>query len=203
MNHLGNAMPSDRSNRGPAHPKLGINNLNAFNIEQAGQAPHRPVIGSTYVSNVKTHYLIFDSVSRDISQYPQPNYYRIKFDPYYNIKSIRIVAGTMPDVNSITDEPYLIVNIDEFSNLESSNTNVHNAFTLLQLQPAVVAGKFINTENTISNATTKYFNPPMAKLTQMTLSIRDLNNALFDFGDDSGGPDKALQNFFLFEIVTE
>lgn len=200
---MNSSLINDRYFRGAAHPALNMTNLNAFNVENAGKTPHQPVIGSTYVSNIKTRYLIVDSNSRDISKYPQPNYYRITFDPIYLIKSIKIVAGTMPDVNNITDEPYLIINLDEFNNLESSNTNVHNAFTLLQLQPAVVAGKFINTENTISNATTKYFNPPLEKLSQLTLSIRDLDNILFDFGDDSGGPDKSLQNFFLFEIVTE
>ena len=39
-------------------------------------------------------------------------------------------------------------------------------------------------------------------LSKMSISIRDYQGNLFNFGDDSGGPNKALQNMFIFKIFT-
>ena len=80
------------------------------------------------------NYVALESKSRDTTAYPQPNSYRIVFgDSYRNVKSIELIAATIPDKNSVLSEPYLVLKIDEFDNIESSDTNLDNAFTILQL----------------------------------------------------------------------
>ena len=92
-----------------------------------------------------THYLAIESKSRDITAYPQPGNYRITFgDSYKNVKAIELMAATIPDKNSVSAEPYLVLKIDEFDNLESGNTNTDNAFTLLQLNTPNSSGNFID-----------------------------------------------------------
>lgn len=152
------------------------------------------------------HYVAIESKSRDLSAYPQPGEYRIVFgDSYRNVKSVELIAATIPDKNSVSAEPYLVLKIDEFDNLESSDTNTDNAFTLLQLNAPNTSGNFIDLDMYICSGTIKIFKTPLARLDRLTISLRDYDNNIFDFGDDTAGspPNKSLQNMLLFKIITQ
>jgi hypothetical protein len=153
-----------------------------------------------------THYVSVESKSRDLTAYPQPNHYRIIFgDSYRNVKSIELIAATIPDKNSVLSEPYIVLKIDEFENIESSDTNLDNAFTILQLNSPNSSGSFINLDMYICSGTVKIFKTPLARLDRMTVSLRDYDNSVFDFGDDTAAspPNKQFQNMLLFKIVTQ
>jgi hypothetical protein len=152
------------------------------------------------------NYVALESKSRDTTAYPQPNSYRIVFgDSYRNVKSIELIAATIPDKNSVLSEPYLVLKIDEFDNIESSDTNLDNAFTILQLNSPNSSGSFIDLDMYICSGTVKIFKTPLARLDRMSVSIRDYDNTLFDFGDDTSGspPNKQFQNMLLFKIITQ
>ena len=151
------------------------------------------------------HYLSIESKSRDLVAYPQPEQYKITFgDSYRNVHSIELIGASIPDQATVTAEPYLILKFDEFDNVESADTNTDNAFAILQLQPPIVTGGFINIDTLICSGSPKIFKTPLARLDRLTLSIRDYDNNLFSFGDDTGGtpPNKQFQNMFLLKIIT-
>jgi hypothetical protein len=153
-----------------------------------------------------TNYIAVESKSRDLTAHPQPNSYRIVFgDSYRNVKSIELIAATIPDKNNVLSEPYLVLQIDEFDNIEASNSNLDNAFTILQLNSPNSSGSFIDLDMYICSGTIKIFKTPLARLDRMSVSIKDYDNVLFDFGDDTAGdpPNKQFQNMLLFKITTE
>lgn len=152
------------------------------------------------------HYVSVESKSRDLNAYPQPEEYRIVFgSSFRNVKSIELIGATLPDQNSVTQEPYLILKINEITNYESSDINIDNAFSILQLKPPVVSGEFLNIDTYICSGSPKIFKTPLARLDRMTISIRNYDNNLFSFGDDTAGspPNKQYQNMFLFKIITQ
>jgi hypothetical protein len=154
----------------------------------------------------KIHYVAIESKTRDLVAYPNPEKYRVTFgDSYRNVKSIELIAATIPHKNSVLSEPYLVLKIDEFDNLESSDTNTDNAFTILQLNTPNSSGNFIDLDMYICSGTIKVFDTPMARLNALSISIRDYDNNLFSFGDDTTGtpPNKPLQNMLLFKITTK
>lgn len=153
----------------------------------------------------KIHYLAVESKARNLNAYPNPESYRVTFgDSYRNVKSIELIGATVPDKNNILSEPYLVLKIDEFDNIESSDSNTDNAFTILQLNTPNTTGGFINLDMYLCAGTVKIFDTPLARLNTMTISFRDYNNNLFSFGDDTAGspPNKALQNMLIFKITT-
>lgn len=153
----------------------------------------------------KVHYVAVESKTRDLVAYPQPENYKVHFgDSFRNVKSVELIAATIPDKNLVTAEPYLVLKIDEIDNIESSDTNTDNAFTILQLNAPNTSGNFIDLDMYICSGTIKIFETPMARLTSMTVSLRDYDNNLFSFGDDTAGspPNKQFQNMLLFKITT-
>lgn len=152
------------------------------------------------------HYVSVESKARDLTAYPQPGKYRITFgDSYKNVKAIELIASTIPDKNNVTSEPYLVLKIDEFDNIESSDVNKDLAFTYLQLNAPNTTGNFIDLDMYICSGTIKIFKTPLARLDRLTVSFRDYDNNIFSFGDDTAGspPNKSLQNMLLFKITTE
>lgn len=153
-------------------------------------------------------YLVIRSQDRDVANYPQPQQYRINFDntAFRNIYSIELVSCIIPDKSNVTNEPYLLLDIPELRDepMECVNTHVSNAFTLLQLAPAVKSGHFISIDKQTHESTIKYYHTPKARLDHLTINIKDVDGNLFDFGDDTAGspPNKSLQNIFVFKITT-
>lgn len=168
----------------------------------------KPVLQKNTTEYEETvHYLTIESKSRNLTNYPQPSNYKISFEQTYrNVKSIELISATLPDQGNITDEPYLLLNIDEITNIDSSVDEIFNTFAVLQLPPVITSGKFINIPMGLSCVgTPKIFKTPLAKLDKISLSIRNYDNELFSFGDDTLGspPNKQYQNIFIFKIITK
>jgi hypothetical protein len=151
------------------------------------------------------NYLTIQSKSRNLNEYPQPSNYKIIFEQKYkNVKSIELISATLPDQGNITDEPYLLLNINEITNIDSSIDEIYNSFAILQIPQIITSGKFINIPSGLScEGTPRVFKTPIS-LDRITISIRNYNNELFDFGDDTLGipPNKQYQNIFIFKIIT-
>ena len=150
------------------------------------------------------HYVCINSADRDISVYPQPQYYRIKLDtPLRNIKSVELIAATVPDKNNVRDEPYLVVKIDELPNIDFSGNNAAgDGFAIIQLKSPTKADGFVNAESSLMSRSVKTFKTPLASLAQLTITLATYSGAPFNFGNDAAGPAKALQNMLLFRVVT-
>jgi len=149
-------------------------------------------------------YLFINSGDRDTSVYPNPNSYVTRFPTEFrNIKEIELINAIIPDKNSITQEPYLLLRIDEIDDvMTSSNKQIADSFAFLALANATTAGGFITIDKRIHENTPKLFTTPKASLDKMTITITDNTGTPWNFGSDTLVPTKALQHTLVFRIVT-
>ena len=151
----------------------------------------------------KCNYLVISSKDRDIINYPKSNFYVVNLEnEYKNISSVSLVQAIIPDKNSVTSEPYLLLKINELDNIMDSNDrNISDAFAIIQLTPPTVSGTFIQNDSRIHESTVLHYKTHKASLSKITISITDYQGIPFNFGGD-GTTDKAYQNTFVFKIVT-
>lgn len=152
----------------------------------------------------RVDYIVVSSSDRDITNYPSPSRYvfNLPFE-LKNIIRIEVVNGVIPDQNNVAREPYLLLNIDELESVMiSNNSTINNGFALLHLASPIERGHFINVDKKTFEHVVLNLKTPKASLSKLTISIKDWQGNLFNFGDDTGGPYKALQNMFVFKIVT-
>jgi hypothetical protein len=176
--------------------KINTNNKNATPLSLVNESD------ITYTE--RTDFIVVASQDRDITNYPNPSHYVVKLPhDFRNVSRIEIVNGVIPDQNNVIREPYLLLKIEELENvMVSNNQPIGSAFAMLHMAPPIAPGYFINVNKTTFEHVVLNFKTPKASLSKLTISITDYNGDLFDFGDDSGGPNKALQNMFVLKIVT-
>ena len=149
-------------------------------------------------------YLSVSSRDRDFVKYPNVNSYVVEFiTEFKNISAIELVQAIIPAKNSVEEEPYLLLEIDEISDVMFSKDRfITDSFAMLQLAAPTTAGGFIQIDKRIHENTVRYFKIPKASLSKMTITLRDCAGNIFNFGTDSNPPQKALQNTFIFKITT-
>lgn len=190
----------------------------AFSREE--NVPWSVVQEPTIDYDLVEHLVVIDSADRDRNAWPNPNNYQIKFRPangytgaaiqqeYKNIRSIELVHATFPATNSVTSEPYLLLNIKELEGMvyQGTNLQLQNAFGILYLDSSYGSNTFINADLKVVSHPTIYFrNEPLANLNQMTISITNKSGTPFNFGSDTSPPtavNATLQNMLVFKIKT-
>lgn len=194
----------DRYNYNPSVSEFNNNNYRNNNYVDAFKSSQLSVDNEPNIQYEEfEHYLSVSSRDRDDSVYPNVNQYIVKFREFKNVKSIELVQAIIPDKNNVSQEPYLLLKIDELDDVMVSNDrNISDAFAILQMAQPITAGGFIQIDKRIHENTVKNFKNPMASLSKMTVNITDDNGSLFDFGSDSPAFQKSLQNTFVFKIVT-
>ena len=130
-----------------------------------------------------------------------PEYRREK--PQYPPNSIGAVAGfdtfdytgsllyEAPFVPLLGGEPDVFLHIDEFELLESNNTEVHNAFAVIELTGV----NFARFRPMDGHRFVKYFSPPKGKLAYLTISLRNSQGQLIDFN--------GAEHCFTLEVITK
>ena len=165
-----------------------------FQDEVKRQMPDRKIKYTTRKS-----YVLINSKDRDFTAYPQPENYVVKMPTTFrDVVNIKLVSGTVPDLNNARDEPFLILDIDELNNTYSriySTNQQLNIFDLIRFSDNVTSSKHIYVQEGKQNM----YKPYMGTLDRMTIKIKDQDGALFSFGDDTITSD-ARQNSFFFEI---
>ncbi len=150
------------------------------------------------------NFVHISSVDRNLTAYPQPQEYSIKFDnEYRNITSVRLINAILPKANNVDLEPYLVLQIDELPNvcLAQSADAPKDAFLVLYFEQGV--GNFLTIKSDNCNSLVKTYKTPLAKLDRLTVRILDYTGTPFNFGAETSPIiSKNLQNSFLFEITT-
>lgn len=152
-----------------------------------------------------THYLVVSSNDRNVTDYPNVNNYVINLkDEIKNITSIQLIQAIIPDKNDVTQEPFLLLKIEEMEDVMiSNNRHISDAFAILQLANPVTSGYFIEIDTKIHENCVKYYKTPKSLLSRLSISITDMAGNLFDFGADTPNPPKKeLQNLFVFKLTT-
>jgi hypothetical protein len=154
----------------------------------------------TYQEVVK--YITISSLERDTTVFPNPGKFTVTLaQELRNITSIELIQAIIPNVNSVTNEPYLLLKIDELEDVMISNDrNISDAFALIQLAQPV--GGFIHTDKRTYENTTKTFLTPKANLSKLSIQFTNLFGNVFDFKGASAVGDKSIQVTMVFKVVT-
>jgi len=149
-------------------------------------------------------YIEFSSKERDIVNYPSPSQYVVNLPrEFKNITTVEIVAAVIPDQNNVLQEPYLLLQINELTDIISSNDSaMSNSFAILHMSRPTIPGYFIQVDKKTFEHVILRYHTPKASLSKLTVSITDLYGNPFNFGSDSPAPLKALQNMFVLRITT-
>lgn len=150
----------------------------------------------------KTEYLVVSSKDRDAILYPNSSRFVINLQKSYkNVKSIELIQAIIPDQNNVQLEPYLLLKIDEIEGvMDSLDTNISDAFAILQLAPPTITGSFIVVDKRIFENTMRIFKTPKASLQKLTISLTDSDGIGFNFGG-TGTISKAFQTTFVLKIT--
>lgn len=146
-------------------------------------------------------YFSISSRDRDTTKFPNVNRFTTFLAERYNwVSSIELVQGVIPNTNSVTSEPYLLLGFDEIDGvIDSNDTNIANAFSMLHF--GNVSTNWITFDKKIHEQTVKRYVAPKRQLDRVTISIRKYDGTLFDFGLGSDPMEAAYQNTWLFKIV--
>lgn len=153
----------------------------------------------------KRSYILINSKDRDVARDIQPESYTINFLDsmgciFKNVESVRLISGTVPDVNNVRDEPFLLLDINElngsYSKIYSSDNQVTNIFDVVRFSNNLTSSKFVYLQPGISN----FYKPTLAKLTKLTIRFRKQDGSLFSWGDDTVFND-VRQNSLMFEVT--
>jgi hypothetical protein len=152
---------------------------------------------------LRDNYLTVSSADRDITTYPSSSNFVINLDKEYkNISSVELIQAIVPDQNSVTAEPYLLLKVKELeSTMDSNNKQIYDSFAILQVCSPTVAGSFLQIDKRIFENVTLNYRTPKANLSKLTILITDSLGNIFDFGG-SGTTTKAYQSLFVFKITT-
>lgn len=153
----------------------------------------------------KTHFVFITSKNRNTTLFPNISQYAVELpSEFKNIHSIELIQGLVPNVNNVTQEPYLLLKIDEINDVMISNDpNIAESFAFLTMaSPCTSDGSFIALDKKIHENTPKIYNTPKASLQKLTISVTKHDGTLFDFGADTSPPNKSIQHTFVFQIVT-
>lgn len=208
-------MSSNNFNRKSFVPLNSIKDINVFNQQKYDANDINKVYSSNFnekfsiteEQNIeyeeKIFYVSVSSKNRTLSANPYVNNYVVHFPTEFkNIYSIELIQAIIPAKNSVEAEPYLLLDIDEIEDVMiSSDLHMSKSFAVLQLSPPVTLGGFIQIDKRIHENTILHFTTPKASLSKMTISIKDCDGNLFDFGVNSNTLNKSMQNTFVFKIV--
>lgn len=153
----------------------------------------------------KIHYVFVTSKNRNTTLFPNISQYAVEFpSEFKNIHSIELIQGLIPNVNNVTQEPYLLLKLDEINDVMVSNDpDIAQSFAFLTMaSPCTSDGYFIALDKKIHENTPKIFHTPKASLQKLTISVTKHDGTLFNFGADSSPPNKSLQHTFVFRIIT-
>jgi hypothetical protein len=152
-----------------------------------------------YIETVS--YLHINSSDRNVTAYPSVNSYKIDTDDRFkNIKSIELIAGSIPNVNSVLLQPYLILKIDGLNHINFSNKNIVSGFAMMYLQNT--SGTFIQPELGVLQRNVLNFKTPLASLSNINLQILKPDGTLFSFGESAGDVSVTYSTSFTLRIVS-
>lgn len=146
-------------------------------------------------------YLFISSAERDRSTNPTTAAFTINLPQRYeNIASIQLLGGTVPALDNIDADPYLLLKVPEIENI---STNSVRATAILQLAPHVSAG-FYNVDKSCCDSSTVTFVQPKRSLDRLSIRITHPDGTTVNFGTENANDpiDYTIQTTLIFRITT-
>ena len=165
---------------------------------------------------LREHIVHVDSRDRNRSIYAGTNEWKVRLEStgtdsgantgkkFDRVVSVELLHASLPNTNSVLDEPYLILDVEELRcNPVVSGTNItlKNAFTKLMLDTTTDA--FAKVTHCFGQSKIAFETP--ITLNSLTIRIYDDTGTLFNFGSDTSPPTavtETVQTSFTFKVTT-
>lgn len=180
-------------------PTYYSNNLS--NLADYSNPPLNSTDNVEYDSQER-NYIFISSSDRDISKYPSTSDFRIDLpSAYQGIESIELAAGTIPNVDNVSEDAYMYLWIDELNHITTSRNEKY--FGVLSLQSGN-SPNFYNLDKSSTNSMPNKFMPEKSKLNSLHIRVLHPDRTVANFGTDiPGNPiNFDIQTSFTFEIRT-
>jgi hypothetical protein len=151
------------------------------------------------------NFVVISSNDREASRYPLHFSYNVDLvSTYKNVVSVSVLSATLPNTTGVFNEPYLILSINELDHIDFGTlSNNNKGFAMLPLKgPSQTTGGFIVPDLAACCNSQALFKTPLARLSRLTIKIKDYSSVLFSFGKPSGSVLKADQHSFMLKITT-
>ncbi len=170
------------------------------------------------ILNPKPQYLHIDSTYRDRAKYPNPSQYVMPLvssnntidtsgERYKDIYQISLLSAAVPNIPAVFAQPFLFLQIEEVQgHYDSVSPCCRKAFTKMCFEESG-SSAFVKLDKDVNEPAIVVFYPaPLASLDRLSISIRNPDGTLFNFGTDTvppQSPNPLLQNSFTFQIVSK
>lgn len=149
--------------------------------------------------HIERNFAFVSSRDRNTVSFPKTSEFSIKLpDDYNDVVSVELTAGTVPNLDSISDEPYLLLDIKELNHIKLSNGNEY--FSVLAIHKGH-SDLFFNLDRSSAAIMPRKFYSPLQKLKSITLRLLKSDGSPLTFG--ANGNTLAVNQISLtFEIKT-
>ena len=174
---------------------FGPHNNQQFSIQQEPDIEYEDTI----------YYLNINSVDRDSANYPLQYDFKLKLNTVYkNVSCVECISVIFPNVSGITNEPYLILDIEELNTVHfSNNSNACKGFAVCPLKnPNQVSGGWVLSELGPAFHTASVYKTPK-DLSLLTIKVKDMYGEIYDFGVTNGSTTKSEQISFIIKITCQ
>lgn len=148
------------------------------------------------------NFVLVRSNDRDLNLYPNPAQFQITLQrEFRNIKSIRVVQGTIANTSDTRLYPYLLLDIPElnFINVQGLGTDVTAMISLLPN----MNNAFLNFDSTPLSRITTEFKAVKDRINRLNVTLRSPDGTVLDWANETTQPiDPTMQVSFLLEITT-
>ena len=147
-----------------------------------------------------TRRLLIDSRDAQASHY-RPFQFTIRLDPDMSIqrfRNIQCVELKLASIPKVAGEQYVVLDITELrdSNLDASNQTSHEAFAVVYFDNSNLSAGAIKPMDKFFAQKT-YFNPPIASLDRLTVTIRKPDGSIVSPSETNGVEDVS----FLLQVT--
>jgi hypothetical protein len=149
--------------------------------------------------HIERNFAFITSRDRNTTSFPKTTHFNITLpDDYNDVVSVELTAGTVPNLDGVTNEPYLLLSIKELNHIKMSNGNEY--FSVLAIHKGQ-SDLFFNLDRSSAAIMPRKFYSPLQKLKSITLQLLKSDGSALTFGADSNVL-AVNQVSFTFEIKT-
>ena len=148
--------------------------------------------------HTQRNFVFVSSRDRDVTVYPSPGNFKITLpqDGYTNVVSVELVAGTVPNQDGVTADPYLLLDIDGLNHIRASNGCEY--FSILSIHKGH-SDSFFNMDRSSSAMMPHQHYSVKQRLTSIHVKLTHPDGTPVDFGTDLL---PLNQTDFTFEVKT-
>ena len=149
--------------------------------------------------HIERNFLFATSRDRDIVSYPTTTEFKIELpEEYHDIVCVELTAGTVPNLDNVTNDPYLLLDIRELNHVQASNGCDY--FSILSVHKGH-SDAFFNMDRSSSAMMPHKLYSPKQRLSSLYIKLLHADGSPLIFGT-SGTVDPLHQTSFTFEIKT-